>query len=91
MYKNSKLAEEEGIEPSNAGIKTQCLRPLGYSPKTGLRFQQATRKNVLMLASFLPVDLPIEVPAPWARHRSLPTPDNVWLQRGGFEPPTFGL
>ena len=26
------LAEEEGFEPSNAGIKTQCLNQLGDSP-----------------------------------------------------------
>ena len=27
-----KLAEEEGLEPSDAGIKTQCLNQLGDSP-----------------------------------------------------------
>ncbi len=26
------LAEEEGLEPSDAGIKTQCLNQLGDSP-----------------------------------------------------------
>jgi hypothetical protein len=31
-FTEKKLAGAGGFEPPNAGIKSQCLRPLGYAP-----------------------------------------------------------
>jgi hypothetical protein len=33
LNSNPKLAGEEGIEPSNGGIKIRCLNQLGDSPE----------------------------------------------------------
>ncbi len=41
-----KLAEEEGLEPSDAGIKTQCLNQLGDSP---IKLFCATNYNIKLL------------------------------------------
>ena len=43
------LAEEEGLEPSDAGIKTQCLNQLGDSPIFFIRQSKIKRFKIKIL------------------------------------------
>lgn len=43
----AKLAGGEGFEPSSAGIKTQCHRPLGEAPTTKKPLGIATERLIL--------------------------------------------